>query len=84
MSETILAGKGHEIVSMPSEHWEAHLKAKPKPYSERFPFMTDAHQQVRYFAVRELPRIAKPLEPAFIAAQYQIKQRIAHHNTSNL
>ncbi len=67
MSETILLGRGHQIKSIPREIWQTHLSQLPQHGHEWLGFMTKEHHQVRYFAVKELPRVGKPLEPEYIA-----------------
>jgi hypothetical protein len=67
MSETILLGRGNQIEKLPRETWEKHLSQISQHGPERLGFMTDEHQRVRYFAVKELPRVGKPLKPEVIA-----------------
>ena len=67
MSETILLGRGHQMKSIPREMWETHLSQIPQHGHDRLGFMTKEHHQVRYFVVKELPRVGKPLEPGYIA-----------------
>ena len=67
MGETILIGRGRQITSIPRAVWEAHLTEIPKHAGEKLAFMSEEHHRVRYFAVEELPRFGKPLEPEYIS-----------------
>lgn len=67
MSETILLGRDQQLVEVPRQLWEQHLDHVPEHSRSRLAFMTEAHHAVRYFVVRELVRIGKPLAPASIA-----------------
>lgn len=66
-SETILLGRGREILKVPQQTWEGHLATAPQHFQARLRFMTPDHHRVRYFAVRELARRGKPLEPGIIS-----------------
>lgn len=67
MEETILVGREGDIVRLPADDWKQSLLEAPERISSRLGFMSEDHHQVRYFVVRELPRIGKPIEPAVIA-----------------
>jgi hypothetical protein len=69
VSGTILLGRGRQIINIPQEVWEAHLSQAPQHVDDRQGFMSESHQLVRYFVVKELPRIGKPLEPEYISQQ---------------
>ncbi|MEK6287065.1 MAG: hypothetical protein AABO57_15100 [Acidobacteriota bacterium] len=72
MSETILVGRGPQITSIPRAEWEGHLSKVPEAMKTRLCFMSREHQLVRYFVVRELPRIGKPIAPKIIAARLML------------
>ena len=67
MIETILLGRGNQILEIPRAEWEGHLADVPGHMQTRLSFMSPAHHAVRYFAVRELPRRGEPLPPELIA-----------------
>ncbi len=69
MSETILLGRGRQMLQVPREVWEKHLEGIPEHAHERLGFMTPDHHRVRYFVVREMPQVGKPLAPEYIAQQ---------------
>ena len=68
-SETILLGRGREILKVPRQTWEGHLAATPQHAQIRLGFMTPDHHRVRYFAVRELVRRGIPIEPEIISQE---------------
>jgi hypothetical protein len=72
MSETILLGRGRQMLEIPREMWEQHLAEAPQHSQARLSFMSEAHHRVRYFAVRELPRHGKPIAPEAIAQALQL------------
>ena len=67
MNETILLGQGRQITGIPRREWEKHLAAAPEHGKSRLNFMSEEHHLVRYFVVRELPRVGEPIRPEFIA-----------------
>lgn len=69
MTETILLGRGRQILEVPRPEWEKHLAEAPQHTRDRLSFMSDAHHAVRYFVVRELPRHGEPLSPQIIAGE---------------
>jgi hypothetical protein len=60
MSETVLIGRGREIIEMPRADWEEELRAAPKSIGQRLEFMSPEHHAVRNFVVRELPSRGRP------------------------
>lgn len=67
MAESVLLGRGKQITPIPRSTWEGHLSQAPDHSRKRLAFMTEAHHQVRYFVVRELPRYGRPIPPSNIA-----------------
>ena len=68
MDETMLIGKGEQILVVSTEPLRKHLAAARTHSATRLAFMTEEHHRVRNFVVRELPRKAgKPLRPEDIA-----------------
>ena len=72
MSETVLLGRGRQVVELPRQTWEEHLAEALQHGQARLRFMTEAHHQVRTFVVRELPRRGKPIEPGVISSALRI------------
>jgi hypothetical protein len=73
MSETILIGRGRQFSSIPRGHWEEQLSKVPQRMKVRLSFMSRQHHLVRYFVVRALPRIGRPIPPEMIAAKLKIQ-----------
>lgn len=67
MGESILLGRGQKILEIPQATWKQHLTQIPQHSQSRLSFMTDTHHQIRYFVVKELVNIQKPIEPEFIS-----------------
>lgn len=72
MSETILIGRGRQFTSMPRNQWEDQLSKVPESMKTRLSFMTGEHHLVRYFVVRNLPRIGEPIPPETIASRLNL------------
>jgi hypothetical protein len=72
MRNTILLGQGGQLSEIPRHQWEAHLAYAPEHGEARRSFMTDAHREVRYFVVREMPRLGAPIAPELIAESFEL------------
>ena len=72
MKENVLIGKGHEIIEIPKEIWEQHTAQEVQDLPDVLSFMTENHHRIRYFVVRELPCIGKPIPPELISDQLKI------------
>jgi len=75
MSETILIGRGRKLTTIPRSQWEDQLRKAPESMKNRLSFMTPEHHLVRYFVVRTLPRIGKPIPPETIASRLKLPLR---------
>ena len=69
MKENVLLSAGQMFTEIPRETWEQHLEQAPKDIAKTLSFMTKAHHLIRYFIVRELPRIGKPIPPELISEE---------------
>jgi AraC-like DNA-binding protein len=67
MEETVLLGRGRNIVTIPRQLLDTHLDQVPEHSKRRLAFMTAKHHEVRYYVVREMPRIGEPITPDQIA-----------------
>lgn len=67
MSETILQAREGKLIPLPRQTWEQHLAQIPEHGRSRLSFMSTEHHRVRYFVVREMPRLGRAIEPEFIA-----------------
>ncbi len=70
--ETILLGRGQEIVEFSQAAWKQELAQVPQHSHSRLSFMTGAHHQVRYFVVKGLASTQKPIEPGFISEKLKM------------
>jgi len=69
MNEMILLGQGRQMIEIPRQKWEEHLEQVPQHSEIRLGFASQEHHRVRYFAVRELPRIGEPIQPELISLE---------------
>lgn len=67
MEETVLLGRGRNLVTIPRQLLNTHLDQVPEHSRRRLAFMTAKHHEVRYYVVREMPRIGKSIAPDQIA-----------------
>ncbi len=72
MSGTVLMGRGRKLIRLDRGEWEKQLLQIPQHMKQRLSFMSKDHHRVRYFVVRELPRIGKPIQPARIARDLRL------------
>lgn len=70
--ETILVGRGGEIIRVSDHEWKENLSKAPERIMTRLGFMTEAHRKVRYLVVEELARQGKPISPEFISRRLDI------------
>jgi hypothetical protein len=67
MKDNLLIGIWRSLVGLPRSLWQRHVESDAQHTEARLGFMTTAHHLVRHFAVRELPRVGRPLSPELIA-----------------
>ena len=72
MKENILSSAGNQLTKIPREIWEQHVDQTSKDIPKVLGFMTEAHHLIRYFVVKELPRIGKPIAPERISEELDI------------
>jgi hypothetical protein len=72
MSETVLLGRGRQMLQIPRAAWEQHLSQVPEHSQARLGFMSEDHHRVRYFVVRELPRLGAPIQPQLISGELEL------------
>ena len=72
MEERVLSVAGNQFAEIPTDLWKEHVKQRAKEIPKVLDFMTADHHRVRYFVVRELPRIAKPIPPERIARELNL------------
>jgi hypothetical protein len=67
MGESVLLGRGRQLLRLPREMWEQHLAEVPLHSGDRLRFMTEDFHRVRYFVVKELPLRGKAIAPQEIS-----------------
>jgi hypothetical protein len=67
VNNNLLLGIWRLMVGLPKPLWQREVARQARGAVESLGFMSEDHHRVRDFAVRELPRVGKPLSPAFIA-----------------
>ncbi len=67
MSQTILLGRGRQVLPFPRQEWERELAQVPGHPHARLRFMSPDHHRVRYHVVKQLPISGAPLAPEAIA-----------------
>ena len=72
MKESVLSVAENQFSEIPTELWKQHVKQMTEEIPKVLSFMTEDHHQVRYFVVRELPRIGKPIPPEFISEELSL------------
>jgi hypothetical protein len=72
MNETLLLSRSGQLVPFSRAVWERHLAQAPVHAQTRLSFMTPAHHRLRYFVVRELPRLGAPLPPKLLAQRLDL------------
>jgi hypothetical protein len=72
MKNSLLLGIWRFVVGLPEPLWQREVARQAQGAVESLGFMSEDHHRVRDFAVRELPRVGKPLSPAFIAQELDL------------
>jgi hypothetical protein len=67
VSNKLLLGLWRFTFRLPHHIWQGHIAGDAGRTAARLGFMTAEHHLVRDFAVRELPRLGKPLSAGLIA-----------------
>ena len=72
MKENVLMRKGRKLIEMPKKTWEQHISQAPQDCAKILSFMTEEHHLIRYFVVRKLPEIGKPIPPELISDELKL------------
>ena len=72
MDDNLLLGLRRHLVPVPRFVWQGQVAKNAEHSDHALGFMSEQHHRVRNFAVRELPRVGKPLTPEFIAQELQL------------
>ncbi len=66
MSNNMLFGFGNRMIPVPPIFWHRRVARGARHLKASLGFMSQEHHLVRDFAVRELPRLEKPIPPELI------------------
>ncbi len=69
MNRNLKLGLRRSLLPIPRQFWQSEVAQNTRNGAKSLSFMTDDHHRVRDFVVVELPRVAKPLPPEFIASR---------------
>ena len=72
MKENVLMGKGRKFIEIPRETWEQHIAQASQDFAKILSFMTEEHHLIRYFVVKELPHIGRPIPPELISEELKM------------
>jgi hypothetical protein len=72
MDNKLLLGIWRILVGLPKPLWQREVARQARGAVGSLGFMSEDHHRVRDFAVRELPRVGKPLSPASIAQELNL------------
>ena len=67
MTDTLLLGLGRHMLPVPRLLWQRMMRAAARKARASVRFMTDDHQRIRDYVVRELAPAGVPLAPETIA-----------------
>jgi hypothetical protein len=74
IDKSLLLGWWRAMIPIPNPIWKSQVQNQVDHDPTKLDFMSEEHHRVRNFVVRELPRLAKPLTPAFIARNLNLPQ----------
>ncbi len=72
MAEAVLSVAENQFSEIPEDLWAQHVLLRAKEIPEVLGFMTEDHHLIRYFVVKEIPRLAKPIPPQRIAEKLDL------------
>jgi hypothetical protein len=72
MSNKLQLGLWRAMIPVPGIVWKDQIDKAARDTTKMLGFMSRAHHHVRDFVVREIPRVGKPLSPAFIAQELDL------------
>ncbi len=72
MKNKLMIGIWGHMVSVPPFLWKREIEKSRKKIEAELDFMSPDHRRVHHCAVRELPRVGKPMAPEFIASELDL------------
>lgn len=67
MDNSLLLGIWRLAISLPEGVWQKKARVRQEKYAKATSFITPRHRAVHHFVVRELPALARPMTPEFVA-----------------
>ncbi|UCF84817.1 MAG: hypothetical protein JSV50_04085 [Desulfobacteraceae bacterium] len=67
MSNKLMSGIWHYMLTIPPFLWEKQILKAKKRIETELDFMSDEHRMVHHCVVKDLPRVGEPLSPEFVA-----------------
>jgi hypothetical protein len=75
MKNKLMVGFWKLIINVPSFLWEKQIAAAKRKFEKENKFITEDHRQIHHFIVKELPYLAKPMQPDYIAERIDLPIR---------
>lgn len=72
MSNRLLLGLWRAMIPVPQKVWQGRVSKAAQATVAGLGFMSEEHRRVSNFVVREIPRFARPLPPAYIAEELEL------------
>ena len=72
MKNRLMSGIWRYMLAVPPFLWEKQVAKSRKKIQAALGFMSADHRRVHHCAVRELPRVGKPMSPEFIANELDL------------
>ena len=72
MKNRLMSGIWRYMLSVPPFLWEKQVEKSRKKIEASLRFMSPDHRRVHHCAVRELPRLGKPMSPEWIARELDL------------
>ena len=69
MGNALLKGFGRRLIPVPRFFWQREVRMGARRLAASLAFMSEEHHRVRYFVVRELPRVGAPIPPESISRE---------------
>jgi hypothetical protein len=69
MDKNLLLGMWRYLLPIPPQIWRGEVERSAEGGIRRIRFLSEDHHRIRDLVVRELPRYARPIPPAWITTQ---------------
>jgi hypothetical protein len=72
MNKSLLLGLSRYLLPVPRPLWQREVDQRARSNQDSLAFMSPDHHRVRNFVVVELPRLGRPILPAWIAERLNL------------